>query len=126
MRKLNQYINTVGTTIFAILAFSAPFSANAFQYVELVQQRQIIKNLAGNTEEDDSEDQHSTEISQQIVIPAITSSFIAFHPVRCIDFAYSFSITLQNETLQSQAVIFPSLLGYIKNILLFFTAPHAP
>ncbi|UZR92333.1 hypothetical protein [Chondrinema litorale] len=128
MKKQSQFIRLLFTGVFAVMVLSSPLLANALQLIEQTEHQQYItKEVKDNADDDENQnDKNTCRIEQSVVISVGTTSFVPFQPVKGIIFNYVLPVLLTNEGAFYQTAFTPSLLCFIKNILLFFSAPHAP
>lgn len=126
MKKRSDFIRIYSTSIFAILVLLSPFLANAVQLLEQPVQETVVVETYDNSDKEVPSDHQSSRIDQSVVVSAPGNGFILSITAKHIAFIGYFPIVLTNFQKYVCTAFTPSLLCYIKNILLFFSAPHAP
>jgi len=133
MKKRGDFIRVISTVLFALLVVSSPLLANAMQLME-EPSKEIVE--IGTTKEngqeqedagDHSGDHSASSIDQTIVVNG-QGSITSLLPTAAkqLYFSYHLPIILSEFQKYVHTAIEVTLLCCIKNILLFYTAPHAP
>jgi hypothetical protein len=126
MKKSSGFIKIFTTCIFAGLVLFSPFLANAVQLLEQPVQETIGIDTYDNADKEVPGDYQASIIDQSVVVNAQGNGFILLLATKHIDFIGYFPVILTNFQKYVSTAFTPSLLCFIKNILLFFSAPHAP
>lgn len=128
MKKRDSFIQVLSTIVFALLVIASPLLANATQLLEKPSQE--ISSKASQNEEKSQEDNSNdstSRIDQTIVVNG-SGGFTSLLPTAAkqLYFEHYLPVVTIGFRKYIQTAIDATLLCYIKNILLFFTAPHAP
>jgi|GEM_PF-5257774 len=126
MKKNSDFISIFTTSVFALLVLLSPFMADAVQLLEQPSQEIAVVDKLENTEKEVPSDHQSSRIDQSVVVTNSGNGFILLSFAKGIDFFEYSPVVLTNIQKYVRTAFTPSLLCYIKNILLFYTAPHAP
>lgn len=126
MKKNSDFISIFITSVFALLVLLSPFMADAVQLLEQSSQEIAVVDKLENTEKEVPGDHQSSRIDQSVVVASSGNGFIPLSFAKGIEFVEYSPVVLTNIQKYICTAFTPSLLCYIKNILLFYSAPHAP
>jgi len=128
MKKSSDYIKVLFSLAFALMVLSSPFLANAIQLLEQPTQEIVsVDAPEDNHEQEDSGDHSASRVEQTVLVNAHGSiSSILPLAAKQIYFSHYLPLILTDFQKYVKTAFEPTLLCYIKNILLFFSAPHAP
>ena len=128
MKKRGNYIQVFSAVLFALLVIASPLMANATQLLEKPEKELSEQQTSEeNAEKDHTGDHSASRIDQTIVLNG-QGGAISFltSTAKYICLGHYLPLVITEFKKYIDTAIDVVLLCHIKNILLFFTAPHAP